>query len=137
MSKNVYYRGTQSKANSFARQRRGNKMSMDDLTSLFSRPPSENKKRKSNDYETSKMERSTFKKNKMNSAAISMGNSVAVTNTNSPVKFSMRNSQPKISKKEKEEKLKLYKFYYQIGFGGFGRVWKVFNRADNKDYAMK
>jgi serine/threonine protein kinase len=33
--------------------------------------------------------------------------------------------------------LRQYKFYYQIGFGGFGRVWKVYSREDNKDYAMK
>ena len=66
-----------------------------------------------------------------------MATSIAGTKSNSPLKFSMRNSQPKHSAKEKEEKLALYKFYYQIGFGGFGRVWKVFNRDETKDYAMK
>ena len=102
MNKKVYYRGTQSKVNSFIKQRKGHKMSMDDLTPLFSRPPSENKKRNSNDhyYEPSKLQRSTFKKNKM-SAAISMANSVTATKTNSPLKFRMRNSQPKYSQKEK------------------------------------
>ena len=137
MNKKVYYRGGQSKVNSFTRARRGHKMSMDDLTPLFSRPPSENKKRNSNDhFEPSKLERSTFKKNKMTST-VSMVNSVTASKTNSPLKFSMRNSQPKYPQKEKEERLKLYKFYYQIGFGGFGRVWKVYNKEDTRDYAMK
>ena len=138
MNKKVYYRGTQSKVNSFTRQRRGHKMSMDDLTPLYSRPPSENKKRNSNDhyYEPSKLQRSTFKKNKMTST-VSMVNSVTASKTNSPLKFSMRNSQPKYPQHQKEQKLKLYKFYYQIGFGGFGRVWKVYNKENNRDYAMK
>ena len=32
---------------------------------------------------------------------------------------------------------KRFKFIYQIGFGGFGRVWKVYDRSCEKDYAMK
>lgn len=51
-----------------------------------------------------------------------------VSKNNSPlrsIKFSKRNSQ--IFSEEKN-RLKSYKFYYQIGFGGFGRVWKVNNK---------
>jgi hypothetical protein len=69
----------------------------------------------------------------MNST-VSIGNSIVASKTNSPLKFSMRNSQPK---QQPKDKLKIFKFYYQIGFGGFGRVWKVYSKEDNKDYAMK
>lgn len=54
-----------------------------------------------------------------------MGNSVLISKNNSPVKFSLRNSQIVLAGVEEPNKLKAYKFYYQIGFGGFGRVWKV------------
>jgi hypothetical protein len=97
---------------------------MDDLTSLISRQPSENKKRNSNDnWESTKMERSTFKKNKMNSTS-SVSNSAFVTKSSSPLKFNVRGSELI----EEKNRLKSYKFYYQIGFGGFGRVWKVYNK---------
>jgi hypothetical protein len=66
---------------------------MDDLTPLISRGPSDSKKRNSNDnYEFSKVERSTYKKSKMNSTA-SISNSILMTKNNSPLKFSLRNSQ--------------------------------------------
>ncbi len=69
----------------------------------------------------------------MNSTA-SISNSILMSKTNSPLKFSVRNSQPKYVQRDK---LKFYKFYYQIGFGGFGRVWKVYNKEDTRDWAMK
>lgn len=69
----------------------------------------------------------------MNST-ISMGNSMLITKNHSPIKFSLRNSQVFF---EEKNKLKTYKFYYQIGFGGFGRVWKVCNKESLKDWAMK
>lgn len=37
-------------------------------------------------------------------------------------------SSPEISK---------FKFIYQIGFGGFGKVWKVIKKKTCKEYAMK
>jgi hypothetical protein len=95
------------------------------------------KKRNSNgDCEDYKIQRSIDKKPKQN-FHISAGNSLLVSKTNSPmrsIKFSKRNSQ--IFSEEKN-KLKSYKFYYQIGFGGFGRVWKVNNKETMKDWAMK
>lgn len=33
--------------------------------------------------------------------------------------------------------IKNYKFYYQIGFGAFGRVWKVADKETGKEYALK
>lgn len=69
----------------------------------------------------------------MNST-VSMGNSMLISKNSSPLKFSLRNSQLFI---EEKNKLKEYKFYYQIGFGGFGRVWKVCNKENMKDWAMK
>lgn len=74
-----------------------------------------------------KLERCSEKKHKMGSTA-SMGNSVLISKNNSPVKFSLRNSQVVLANVEEPNKLKGYKFYYQIGFGGFGRVWKVCQR---------
>lgn len=64
-----------------------------------------------------------------------MATSILGSKTNSPLKFSVRNSQPK--NVPPKDKLKYYKFYYQIGFGGFGRVWKVYNKEDTRDWAMK
>lgn len=37
----------------------------------------------------------------------------------------------------KFEGLHNYKFMYQVGFGGFGKVWKVQNRITLKYFAMK
>jgi hypothetical protein len=136
MNKKIFYRNSLGKGVVVGRATRSNKLSMDDLTPLFTRAPSEIRKRNSNDhYETgSKLERSTFKKNnKMNSTA-SVGASILVSKTSSPLKFSVRQSQAKHVIKDK---LKFYKFYYQIGFGGFGRVWKVYNKEDMRDWAMK
>jgi hypothetical protein len=107
---------------------------MDDLTSLFSRDPSEIKKRNSNGpIEIPKLERSTFKKPKMNST-MSVTSSILATRSNSPVKFGLQNKQSSFVEKNK---LRQFKFYYQIGFGGFGRVWKVYNKEDSKEWAMK
>jgi len=33
--------------------------------------------------------------------------------------------------------IKNYKFYYQIGFGAFGRVWKVAERGSGREFALK
>lgn len=125
MNKKIFYRSPEQKANHIAKAHRSNKLSMDDLTSLMSRAPSDLKIRNSNDtYEHSKIQRSIDKKPKIN-FNISAGNSVFASKNNSPmksIKFSKRNSQ---LFSEEKGKLKSYKFYYQIGFGGFGRVWKV------------
>ena len=73
----------------------------------------------------------------MNST-ISMGNSRLISKNNSPLKFSVRNSQLFLQEREAAKNhLKSYKFYYQIGFGGFGRVWKVASKESLKDWAMK
>jgi len=124
MNKKIFYRNNSNKIGHILKPSRSNKLSMDDLTSLISRQPSENKKRNSNDnWESTKMERSTFKKNKMNSTS-SVSNSAFVTKSSSPLKFNVRGSELI----EEKNRLKSYKFYYQIGFGGFGRVWKVYNK---------
>jgi hypothetical protein len=133
MSKKIFYRNGSNKT-PLLHGPRSNKLSMDDLTPWISRAPSELKKRNSNDhYEYSKVERSTEKKAKM-SSTLSMGNSMLMSKNHSPVKFSLRNSQVVL---EERSKLKAYKFYYQIGFGGFGRVWKVCHRESARDWAMK
>lgn len=136
MNKKIFYRNSQARGSNLSRVTRSSKLSMDDLTPLFSRAPSDMKKRNSNDHHesTPKLERSTFKKNNKMNSTISVGTSILGSKTNSPLKFSVRNSQPK---QVHRDKLKLYKFYYQIGFGGFGRVWKVYSREDNRDWAMK
>ena len=56
--------------------------------------------------------------------AMSINNSVLVTKNSSPLKLDFKKSQMVLEK----NKLKMFKFYYQIGFGGFGRVWKVCNK---------
>jgi hypothetical protein len=128
MNIKTFYRSPEYKVSQLVRGHRYNKHSMDDLTSLITRAPSELKKRNSNgDCEDSKIHRSIDKKHKQN-FHISAGNSLLASKSNSPLrsmKFSKRNSQ--IFSEEKN-KLKSYKFYYQIGFGGFGRVWKVSNK---------
>jgi serine/threonine protein kinase len=30
-----------------------------------------------------------------------------------------------------------YRFYYQIGLGAFGKVWKVADKTNGKEYALK
>jgi hypothetical protein len=60
-------------------------------------------------------------------------NSTNATRTNSPIKHSLANSHllpaPTL--------IKNYKFFYQIGFGAFGRVWKVAERESAREYALK
>ncbi len=72
----------------------------------------------------------------MNST-ISMGNSRLISKNSSPLKVSLRNSQLFLQDSTGKNQLKSYKFYYQIGFGGFGRVWKVASKDNMKDWAMK
>ena len=128
MNKKIFYRRPDSKGNQITRVHRSNKLSMEDLTSLVSRAPSDLKKRNSNDnFEYSKIQRSVEKKSKIN-INMSAGNSILASRNNSPIKsikFTKRNSQ---LFSEDKNQLKSYKFYYQIGFGGFGRVWKVNNK---------
>jgi hypothetical protein len=93
MSKKIFYRNGSTKAHPLLHGPRAKKLSMDDLTPWISRAPSELKKRNSNDnYEYSKVERMTDKKMKMCST-LSKGNSMLISNTQSPMKFSLRNSQ--------------------------------------------
>lgn len=56
------------------------------------------------------------------------------TKNSSPIKHSLMNSQLKIIK---TNPIKNYKFYYQIGFGAFGKVWKVADTFTKKEYALK
>lgn len=136
-NKKIFYRHPDNKTTHGIRVNRSNKLSMEDLTSLMTRVPSDLKKRNSNDnYEHSKVHASVENKHKAN-IHLSAGNSVLASKNNSPlksIKFSKRNSQ---LFGEEISKLKSYKFYYQIGFGGFGRVWKVSNKETAKDWAMK
>lgn len=37
----------------------------------------------------------------------------------------------------KNTEISKYKFIYQIGFGGFGKVWKVIKKKTCKEFAMK
>ena len=92
MNKQIFYRNNSNKIGHILKPSRNSKLSMDDLTSLISRQPSDNKKRNSNDHCETKIERSTFKKtNKMN-ATSSVGNSAFVTKSSSPIKFNVRSS---------------------------------------------
>jgi hypothetical protein len=59
--------------------------------------------------------------------------SLNATKTNSPFKGSLGCS----TILEPLTPAKSFKFYYQIGFGAFGRVWKVEERASDKGYALK
>lgn len=61
-------------------------------------------------------------------------NSTNATRTNSPIKGSLANSQLLVPA---PALIKNYKFYYQIGFGAFGRVWKVAERESGREYALK
>lgn len=61
-------------------------------------------------------------------------NSINVTRTNSPNKHSLASSQLHLPA---PVLIKNYKFYYQIGFGAFGRVWKVAERDSGREFALK
>ena len=54
-----------------------------------------------------------------------MNNSIFASRSNSPIKFGLQKHEASFINKTK---LRQDKFYYQIGFGGFGRVWKVYNK---------
>lgn len=49
INKKIFYRSNQSKLGNFIKHSRANKLSMDDLTPLMTRAPSDVKKRNSND----------------------------------------------------------------------------------------
>lgn len=49
INKKIFYRSNQSKLGNFIKHSRANKLSMDDLTPLITRAPSDLKKRNSND----------------------------------------------------------------------------------------
>lgn len=85
--------------------------------------PSTNKSRKENSFATKPTLQSS----------LTAKNSLNATKTNSPFKGSsacIPMLEPVISTKS-------FKFYYQIGLGAFGKVWKVQERATDKEYAMK
>lgn len=56
---------------------------------------------------------------------MSVGSSMLVSTSTSPLKSIMFPQKTSEISSEKKDVLKRYKFFYQIGFGGFGRVWKV------------
>lgn len=58
--------------------------------------------------------------------------SLNATKHSSPMRTSLASSQllPHGSPRD-------YKFYYQIGFGAFGRVWKVAGRGEGTEWALK
>lgn len=61
-------------------------------------------------------------------------NSINATRANSPTKHSLATSQLLLPA---PVLIKNYKFYYQIGFGAFGRVWKVAERDSGREFALK
>ena len=63
-------------------------------------------------------------------------NSINGTKTNSPTKHSLASSQLHLHLPA-PVLIKNYKFYYQIGFGAFGRVWKVAERDSGREFALK
>jgi hypothetical protein len=94
MNKQIFYRNKGTNSQEF--RKHASKLSMDDLRINISKPPSElkkiNKRNSGDHFDFSKMERSTFKKQKMNSS-VTVSNSILATKNNSPVKFSLKNSQ--------------------------------------------
>lgn len=61
-------------------------------------------------------------------------NSVNATRANSPRKGLPAGSEVQLPA---PALIKNYKFYYQIGFGAFGRVWKVAERESGREFALK
>ena len=107
MNKKIFYRNNSNTIGHILKPSRSSKLSMDGLNFLITPAHSQNKKRNSNDHcENTKVERSTFKKNKMNATA-SIGNSAFVTKSSSPIKFNVRASDAF----EEKNRLKNYKFY--------------------------
>jgi hypothetical protein len=89
MLKKTFYQNSEARLVKPSRALRSCKLSMDDLASLFSREPSELRKRNSNGaIEVAKLERATFKKAKP-SCTVSMGNSVLASRTSSPSKLGL------------------------------------------------
>lgn len=90
MNKKTFYQRSQASIIRSPKPLRSCKLSMDDMTSLMSRQGSELKKRNSNGpIEILKLERSSFKKSKLNSNA-SMASSIFASRSNSPIKFGLQ-----------------------------------------------
>lgn len=53
-----------------------------------------------------------------------------VTKSNSPARV-------EVEAKAGLQNISNYKFYYQIGLGAFGKVWRVIDRKSERDYALK
>lgn len=79
-------------------------------------------------------ERGGASKGRVGGGCVTAKNSTTATRTNSPGKGSLASSQLVLPA---PALVKHYKFYYQIGFGAFGRVWKVAERESGVEYALK
>ena len=107
------------------------RLSLDQALSHFSKPPSLKKHiRGASALDRDSCEPKTLKKNKHKGSRTGLGRSMCVT----PLKQSIqatREPTPRISP------LSGLKFYYQIGFGSLGRVWKVTDKSSGEAFALK
>lgn len=68
-----------------------------------------------------------------NSVNVSAKQSCTVTRNNSPTRMSVMET----ARKQARNTVSGYKFYYQIGFGAFGKVWKVSDKQVGTEFALK
>jgi len=129
MKAQLFYRNHFEKTNLPFRKDKNKRASLESTPSSVAKPSLDRHKhqiRNSNDSQQNSVKENKCKDKSKIPTSATTKHSLNATKHNSPFKSSLTNSQLQIYTPNSP---KNYKFYYQIGFGAFGRVWKVSDKT--------